>query len=176
MELITNSEELVQFTHLYRESLYFTHFIDFRSSDGFYRKFRVRVIGDSIVPNHLFFNEGWKVHGHASRDLMANHPWMLKEEEQFILGHHPAYTERVNRCLREIHARIGTDFYGIDFAILDDGRLLLFEANAAMRSIYPEWRETFPLTATVTSELVKLFRALMFAKLSQSSHLRAVTK
>jgi hypothetical protein len=59
--------------------------------------------------------------------------------------------------LREIHKRIGVDFYGIDYSILPSGPLVFFEANAAMRSIWPEYRESFPETWAITQQLVDRF-------------------
>jgi len=153
MELINNVTEFASFLrgHNARE-IYLTEFADFRSSDGLYRKYRVRIVGDEIFPNHLFVNTRWKVHGHASREFMLGEPAYLAEERSFL-----SEPLRHLDILREIHKRIGVDFYGIDYSILPSGSLVFFEANAAMRSIYPEWRESFPETWAVAQRLVDRF-------------------
>lgn len=162
MALLSNEGDLHTFERdRDGRNAYFTEFFDFRSSDGFYRKFRVRMVNGQIVPNHLFFGQSWKVHGGSARPLMFENKWMLQEEVAFLNRQHPSFTAATQNTLREIHRRIGVDFYGVDFGILPDGRLLFFEANAAMRSIYPEWSASLPFTATVTSDLVSRFRNML---------------
>jgi hypothetical protein len=153
MELICDAGKFDAFLHRHDgRQIYLTEFVDFRSSDGLYRKYRVRVVGDEIVPNHLFASPQWKIHGHASREFMSGNPACVAEERSY-LGEPLAY----HHVLREIHRRIGVDFYGIDYAVLPSGSLVFFEGNAAMRSIYPEWRDAFPETWNVTQELIRLF-------------------
>jgi hypothetical protein len=153
MELINNATEFDSFLHGYNaREVYLTEFIDFRSSDGLYRKYRVRIVGDEIFPNHLFVNTGWNVHGHASREFMLGKPAYLVEERAFLsepLAHLDA--------LREIHKRIGVDFYGIDYSVLPSGSLVFFEANASMRAVWPEWRESFPEAWASSEQLVYPF-------------------
>ena len=105
-----------------------------------------------IVPNHLFTGPQWKIHGHASREFMSGNPACVAEERAYLAE--PLADRPV---LREIHRRIGVDFYGIDYAVLPSGSVIFFEGNAAMRSIYPEWRDRFPETWNVTQELIRLF-------------------
>ena len=153
IELINDRKEFDSFLQRHDErQLYLTEFIDARSSDGLYRKYRARVVGDDIVPNHLFVNTVWKVHGMASRDFMLKNPAHRLEEEEYLSG-----PIRHLDILREIHRRIGVDFYGIDYSVLPSGSLVFFEANAAMRSIWPEWRESFPQTWVVAQQLVPRF-------------------
>jgi hypothetical protein len=153
MELIGDASEFDTFLRRHDgRVIYLTEFIDFRSKDGLYRKYRVRVVGDEIVPNHLFVSLQWKIHGHASREFMSGNPACVAEERAYLAE--PLANHHV---LREIHRRIGVDFYGIDYAVLPSGSLVFFEGNAAMRSIYPEWRDAFPETWNVTQELIRLF-------------------
>ena len=63
---------------------------------------------------------------------MADHQWMRDEEARFIADMDAIFTSRLAEALREISAAISLDYFGIDCAIAPDGRLLLFEADAAM--------------------------------------------
>jgi len=105
-------------------------FHDFRSADGYYRKYRVIFIGGKPYPYHLAISRNWLVH-YASADMLA-HQWKLEEELRFL--EHPAAVLgwSAMQALREIGRRLDLDFCGIDFSILPDGRLLVFEANATM--------------------------------------------
>jgi hypothetical protein len=153
MELIGHRDEFNTFLLRHDgQQVYLTEFVDFRSKDGLYRKYRARVVGNEIVPNHLFAGPQWKIHGHASREFMSGNPACVAEERAYL-----AEPLAGHAVLREIHRRIGVDFYGIDYAVLPSGSVVFFEGNAAMRSIYPEWRHRFPETWNVTQELIRLF-------------------
>jgi tetratricopeptide (TPR) repeat protein len=153
MELINNPTEFDSFLQSHdSRNIYLTEFIEFRSTDGLYRKYRIRVVGDEFLPNHLFVDTGWNVHGTGSREFMSGEPDLLEEERAFLSGP-PTHLD----IFREIHERIGVDFYGIDYSILPSGCVVFFEANAAMRSFYPEWRESFPETWAITQRLIHRF-------------------
>ena len=105
-------------------------FHDFRSADGYYRKYRVIFIDGKPYPYHLAISRNWLVH-YASADMLA-YPWKLDEERRFL--QHPAAVLgwSAMQALRQIGKRLDLDFCGIDFSLLPDGRLLVFEANATM--------------------------------------------
>ena len=159
--LIESAAHFADFVRYHnRSNAYFTEFVDFRSEDSLYRKYRVRVIGDQIVANHMFINPDWKVHGHSSRRFMSENPALLKEERRFM-----ASPLKHRLPLQRIVEKTGVDFFGIDFGETSNGTPVLFEANAAMRSIYPEWRETYPETWHATNDLVERFSMHLKQKL-----------
>lgn len=161
MELIADVDALKSYFSKQGGESYLIPFVDFRSGDGFYRKYRVRIVGTDMTHNHLFLGEHWRVHGRSARALAKDHPWMDEEENKFLGGNHPASNATVHRVLLDIHKRVGTQFYGIDYSVLPDGQVLFFEANAAMRSIYPEWRESHPRTKKITNTLARSFHKLL---------------
>ena len=57
-----------------------THFVDFRSDDGLYRKFRVFFIGRRRIIRHKLISDSWSVHGHARAEFMAPRPELIAEE------------------------------------------------------------------------------------------------
>ena len=61
---------------------YLIEYINYRSDDGFFRKYRIIFLDGEIMPYHLAIHDDWKVH-HFRTD-MANHAWMRKEEEWFL--------------------------------------------------------------------------------------------
>jgi hypothetical protein len=105
-------------------------FVDYRSADGFYRKYRVMFVDGAPYACHLAISPRWMIHYYNA--AMAEHAWMRDEEARFladlggVLGGTPA------KALREIAAAIPLEYFGVDCAIAPDGRLLLFEADAAM--------------------------------------------
>ena len=69
---------------------------------------------------------------HYYNAAMADHQWMRDEESRFIANLESVFAGPLHAALTEIAAAIPLEYFGIDCAIAKDGRLLLFEADAAM--------------------------------------------
>jgi tetratricopeptide (TPR) repeat protein len=109
---------------------YFIEYADYRSTDGFFRKYRFIFVEDKVLPYHLAISDGWKVH-HVNTD-MANQTWMQQEEAAFLNEPTRVFNARHYQALREIQQRIGLEYCGIDCALDTKGNLLVFEVNASM--------------------------------------------
>jgi glutathione synthase/RimK-type ligase-like ATP-grasp enzyme len=114
-----------------------TEFVDFQSPDGLYRKFRVYFIGPQLIYRHKIISDHWNVHGKDRERVMAGRPDLLEEESSLFTIPEGAFSTEIRQALAGIRDRIDLDFFGIDFGIAPDGRVLLFEANATM-SFYSE--------------------------------------
>jgi Flp pilus assembly protein TadD len=122
---------------------YLIEYTDYRSADGYFRKYRFIFVGGQILPYHLAIANSWKVH-HDSTD-MADHQWMQREEEAFLNDPAIIFSSGHYRALREIQQRIGLEIFGIDCGIDRLGNLVVFEANASM--LVHEQNEDFPYKA-----------------------------
>jgi hypothetical protein len=83
----------------------------------------------------VHFGERWNVHKErdSSKAAALTVPAKAEEFARALLSKPEETLGRSGmEALSEIAARIPLDFYGIDFDILPDGRLVFFEANAAM--------------------------------------------
>jgi tetratricopeptide (TPR) repeat protein len=109
---------------------YFIEYADYRSADGFFRKYRFIFVDDQVLPYHLAIADDWKVH-HVNTD-MANQVWMQQEEAAFLNDPTLVFNQRHYRALGEIQQRIGLEYFGIDCALDTNGDLLVFEVNASM--------------------------------------------
>jgi glutathione synthase/RimK-type ligase-like ATP-grasp enzyme len=105
-------------------------FVDYSNDDGFFRKYRVMFVEGKPYACHLAISPRWMIHYYNA--AMAEHQWMRDEEARFIANLGAVFTGTLAEALREIAAAIPLDYFGIDCAIARDGRLLLFEADAAM--------------------------------------------
>jgi tetratricopeptide (TPR) repeat protein len=109
---------------------YVTPYHDYRSADGLFRKYRVIFIDRVPHPYHLAISQDWLVH-YFSADMAADE---AKRAEEAL------FLEQPERCLgapawgvlKSIGQRLDLDYGGVDFALLADGSVLLFEANATM--------------------------------------------
>lgn len=109
-----------------------TEFVDFASSDGLYRKYRVFFFGDQVIFRHMLVSDGWNVHGRDRSRVMAERKDLLEEEERLFDRPDGAFPPEVHEVLRAVRKRMALDFFGIDFGLTQDRRLLLFEANSTM--------------------------------------------
>ena len=61
----------------------------------------------------------------------------------------------------------GLDYFGVDFSFLPNGQIVVFEANATMRSHYPEYAESFPYLSAPAAAHVAAFQKMIRAKASR---------
>ena len=104
-------------------------FIDTRDADGFHRKYRIAFVDGAPFLCHMAVSEHWMVHylsagmetNAAKRDAEA--AAMAEFETGFAVRHAAA--------LATLDKLIGLDYFSIDCAETNDGRLLVFEADIA---------------------------------------------
>jgi Flp pilus assembly protein TadD len=115
--------------------VYVSRFVDFRSPDSWFRKYRMIFVDRKPYPYHLAISQNWMVH-YANADMEA-HPWKLEEEKIFLRDPEAVLGTRGMAAMRTIGSRIDLEYAGIDFSILPDNRVLVFEANPTML-VHPE--------------------------------------
>ncbi|WP_158742421.1 tetratricopeptide repeat protein [Acidisphaera sp. L21] len=112
------------------DAYYATAFHDFRSADGFYRKYRMIFVDRQPYPYHLAIARTWLVHYYTA-DMLAE-PWKRVEEQRFLEDPAAVLGPGLMTALSAIAQRLDLDYAGIDFSVDPEGRLLVFEANATM--------------------------------------------
>ena len=127
---IGTAEALSQFLRQHDGDRYLIEYVDYASDDGFFRKYRFIFVDEEILPYHMAIGRDWKLH-HDSTD-MGDHGWMQQEEAAFLANPGVVFDARHYAALREIRARIGLDYFGIDCGLDRDGNLVVFEVNASM--------------------------------------------
>jgi tetratricopeptide (TPR) repeat protein len=158
MERVADPAGLELFVRSRNEpEFYLSEFVDYRSADGYFRKYRFIFVGDDILPYHLAIDSKWKVH-HASTD-MANHPWMQEEEEAFLERPEIAFPPPAFEALRAIRTKIDLDYFGIDCAVDRDGNVVVFEVNASM--LVHLRNEGFPYKDPAVRRIKAAFAAML---------------
>jgi glutathione synthase/RimK-type ligase-like ATP-grasp enzyme len=139
-------------------------FIDYRNDDGFFRKYRVMFVAGQPYACHLAISPRWMIHYYNA--AMAEHQWMRDEEARFIANLDSVFSGPLADALAEIAAAVPLEYFGIDCAISRDGRLLLFEADAAMLvhgtdppELYPYKRAGFERIQRALTRLLEQRRA-----------------
>jgi len=113
-----------------RAAYYVNSFVDFKSADGFYRKYRIVYVDKQPYPYHLAISPQWMVHYQTAE--MLHNPWKIAEEHLFLQDPAKVLGEKGMSAIVQIGQRLNLDYAGIDFTILPDGQLFIFEANATM--------------------------------------------
>ncbi len=108
-----------------------TDFVDFRSDDGLWRKYRMVYVGGRMFRRHLLADEQWNVVG-DSRFFMHERELFGEEREWLSRPVLPDEQPIEARVLAQFEAT-GLDFGAIDYAVLPDGELVIFEINACVQ-------------------------------------------
>jgi tetratricopeptide (TPR) repeat protein len=113
---------------VHAEEFYLSDFWDFRSEDGYFRKYRLIFVDRKVYPYHLAISKDWLVH-YWRADMVD---WMKREEEAFLADFRSVFRDAAADVAVEVARRLDLDYAGMDCSILPDGQVLLFEANATM--------------------------------------------
>ena len=141
------------------EDAYLTAFHDYRAADGRYRKGRVVFIDRRPFPYHWAVADHWLAHYETAG--MAAAADRQAEELRFLQAPQTFLGERAWRAIGEIGKRLDLDYAGVDFSILPDGRILVFEANATML-VHPEAEVSeFAYKNPAVARIVEAFQALL---------------
>jgi len=109
-----------------------TDFVDFRSADGLWRKFRLIYAGDRLFRRHVLTDREWNLTREA-RGFMIEHPELVAEEQEWI--NRPVTFESGSVEARVMHQfrALQLDFGVIDCALPANGDLVVFEINACVQ-------------------------------------------
>jgi tetratricopeptide (TPR) repeat protein len=138
---------------------YLTPFVDYRSADGFFRKYRILFIDRKVYPLHLCVDDKWKVHFYTS--LMRDHQWMRDQERDFLADIVNAFPPPLLAAATSIAERLDLDYAGMDCAITQSGDLLVFEANANMLAHLNDPIEIFPYKHAYVPRVRDAFDAMV---------------
>jgi Tetratricopeptide repeat len=142
---------------------YVTRFVDSRDADGWYRKYRAIFVDRAPYAYHLAIARDWLVHYWTAG--MAEDAARRSEEARFLAAPETVLGSAGMAALAAIGARLDLDFAGIDFGVLPDGRLLVFEANATML-VHSENDPLFVYRNEAVARILAAFEAMVARRLA----------
>jgi tetratricopeptide (TPR) repeat protein len=145
-----------------RGRMLITDFHDFRSPDGYWRKYRLIFVDRRVHPYHLAIGEDWLLH--YWRAEMQRSPWKMAEEEHFLQDWRGVFGPAAADAVEEAARRLDLDYCGMDCALTADGRLLLFEANACVLLHLDEPAAAFPYKHRYTPPIREAFTRLVLER------------
>jgi hypothetical protein len=139
-----------------------SRFVDYRSFDGLFRKYRVMWVDGRAYPVHMAISEGWKVWYYNAG--MANSEAKREEEARFMAEFDSRFARRHARALEAIAERFGLEYFGIDCAELPDGRLLVFEGGVDLAAHDMDRQDVYPYKSAHMQKLFAAFREMLNRK------------
>jgi hypothetical protein len=88
----------------------------------------------------MLASDHWNIHARDRRRFMVGRPELIAEEKALFEDPENAFSPAITEVLQAVRDRMPLDFFGMDFGIAHDGRVVLFEANATM-NFFPFLRD-----------------------------------
>ncbi len=138
---------------------YLSPFVDYRSADGLFRKYRVVLIDGCPYASHMALSDHWMIH--YLNGGMTESDMKRREEARFMADFDQGFAVRHQHALRSIHERLGLEYLVMDCAEAKDGKLLVFEvdSSAVVHAMDPV--DLFPYKQPQMHKVFTAFRALL---------------
>jgi glutathione synthase/RimK-type ligase-like ATP-grasp enzyme len=142
------------------EVFYLAPFIDYRSTDGQFRKYRIVFIDGAPFLCHMAISSHWMVHYlNAGMNQDAN---KRAEEARVMDSFKTNFCARHRDAFAGLAEQIGLDYFGIDCAETLDGELLIFEVANAMVVHAMDPVDMFPYKTRNMQAVFDAFQNLLF--------------
>ncbi len=147
---------------------YLIEYRDIADDEGLYRKSRTFCIDGRYFPVASLTHNSWNVHSGDRYTVMDKSPAMQEREQDYLRDFTGTLGDANMKRLDAIRDMIGLDFFGVDFTILPDGRLFIFECNAAMRHNY-DHAHNFPYTRAHLDAVSNAFEAMVTSRVEKGA-------
>ncbi len=115
-------------------------YVDTAADDGRIRKYRAMIVDGTPYPAHLAIARHWNIH-YFSAEMG---PAERAEEIDYLSDLRSHLGGRIADALVAVGRSTELDYVGVDFAVSREGKLVVFEANAAMTVFLPEENAATP--------------------------------
>ena len=141
------------------DAFYVMAFHDTCSPDGHYRKYRMIFVDRVAYPYHLAISPNWLVHWYSAG--MGEAAWKREEEKRFLEDPLAVLGPEGLQAIEAIGRRLDLEYAGVDFTVLPDGRILVFEANATMLVHLHDSETLYPYKHLAVPALLRAFQTLL---------------
>jgi glutathione synthase/RimK-type ligase-like ATP-grasp enzyme len=138
---------------------YISRFVDYRSADGLYRKYRIVLVDGRPFACHMALADQWRI-WYLNAGMRENAE-KRAVEAAFMAGFDEDFARRHAGALGALAQRIGLDYFAIDCAEMPNGDLLVFEADIAMIVHDMDDPKIYPYKPPQMRKVFDAFRALL---------------
>ena len=144
------------------EAFFVSRFVDYRSADGLFRKYRLAFIEGKPYACHLAIADRWDIWYMNAQ--MAASVDKRREEAAFMQTFDSDFAQHHRAALVDLAGRIGLDYFTLDCAEAKDGSLLIFEADntAIVHDMDPP--DIFPYKVPQMRKVFDAFAAMLFRR------------
>jgi hypothetical protein len=139
-----------------------SHFVDYRSTDGLFRKYRIIWVDGRPYPCHMAIGDDWKLWYYNAG--MAASAAKREEEARFMSTFPTSFVRRHGIALAAIAEQFGLEYFGVDCAELRDGRLLIFEGGNELAVHDMDPPDVYPYKGPHMQKLFVAFREMLKSK------------
>jgi hypothetical protein len=152
-------------------SFFISRFVDYRSDDGLFRKYRIVFIDGRAYACHLAIADRWDIwYMNAGMAADAN---KRREEAEFMRTFDSSFAQRHRAALADLSKRIALDYFTIDCAETGDGSLLIFEADNTAIVHDMDSPDIFPYKAPQMQKVFDAFAAMLCRRAGRESEAAA---
>jgi hypothetical protein len=142
------------------ESFFFvSRFVDYSSTDGLFRKYRVVFIGGKAYACHMAIADRWDI-WYLNAGMMQSAE-KRGEEERFMRNFDQDFALRHSVALSAVAGRVGLDYFTIDCAENKRGELLIFEADNTAVVHNMDSPQLFPYKPPQMRKIFDAFAAML---------------
>jgi glutathione synthase/RimK-type ligase-like ATP-grasp enzyme len=141
------------------DAFFLARFVDYRSADGLFRKYRVALIEGRPYLCHFAISQHWMIH--YLNAGMTESAAKRAEEAACMAGFDDGLARRHAQALAAIAQRLGLAYLGIDCAETPAGELLIFEIDNAMVVHAMDSEELFPYKKPAMRKVFAAFRRML---------------
>ena len=138
---------------------YVSRFVDYRSADGLFRKYRVALIDGRPYICHYAISQRWMIHYQNAG--MTKSVEKRAEEAACMASFDQQFGLRHLAALQAIQQRLGLPYLGVDCAEMPSGELLIFEVDNAMIVHAMDPEDMFPYKVPTMRKVFSAFRELL---------------
>lgn len=153
------------------DEFFVARFVEYRSADGCYRKYRVALIEGQAFACHMAISDNWVVHYNSAG--MSESADKRAEEERFMQNFDLAFGLRHKASFHAIHQLTGLDYLVIDCGETADGKLLIFEVDNAGYVHAMDPIDVYPYKQPQMRKVFKAFCAMLTSAHSCQSSISA---
>ena len=141
------------------KEFFVARFVDYASSDGLYRKYRIVFVDGRPFACHMAIADRWDIwYLNAGMAFSAE---KRLEEERFMRNFDGDFAVRHGGALAAIAQRVGLDYFTIDCAENKNGELLIFEADNTAVVHNMDSPEVFPYKPPQMRKVFEAFAAML---------------
>lgn len=141
------------------DEFFVSRFVDYRSPDGLFRKYRVVLIDGVPFAGHMGVSSHWMIH--YLNAGMTDSAAKRAEEEAFMRDFETGFAKRHGGALKAMALRFGLEYLVVDCGETPDGELLVFEVDpgAVVHAMDPI--ELFPYKPAAMQKIFRAFRTML---------------